>query len=127
MIRRPPRSTLDRSSAASDVYKRQLLSNAIKFTPSGGSVRLDLERYPSFVRITVEDTGAGISEALLPYIFDRFKQGDSSSSRRFGGLGLGLALVKQLTELHGGKITVQSDGEGKGACFTVILPVPAVS
>jgi signal transduction histidine kinase/DNA-binding response OmpR family regulator len=104
-----------------------LLSNAIKFTPAGGRVRLHLERHLSFVRITVEDTGAGIREALLPYIFDRFRQGDSSSSRRFGGLGLGLALVKQLTELHGGKITAQSDGEGRGACFTVILPAPTLS
>jgi CheY-like chemotaxis protein len=86
-----------------------------------------LETQSSLVRLTVEDTGAGISEALLPHIFDRFKQGDSSASRRFGGLGLGLSLVKQLIELHGGDVTVKSDGEGKGTQFTVILPLRGVS
>jgi PAS domain S-box-containing protein len=103
-----------------------LVSNAIKFTPEGGRVRVELRRGGSGVQIIVRDTGKGISPDLLPYIFDRFKQGDSSVSRRFGGLGLGLALVKHLVELHGGSVTVESPGEGRGSTFTVALPVRAV-
>ncbi len=103
-----------------------LVSNAIKFTPEGGRVWVELRRGGPGVQIIVRDTGQGISPDLLPYIFDRFKQGDSSVSRRFGGLGLGLSLVKHLVELHGGSVTVESQGEGQGATFTVSLPVRAV-
>jgi len=99
-----------------------LLSNAVKFTPEGGRVHLALKRKDAFVQIEVEDTGKGIDSDLLPYVFDRFKQGDSSASRRFGGLGLGLSLVRQLIELHGGSVKVESDGDGRGARFTVTLP-----
>src|SRR5688572_15939677 len=100
-----------------------LLSNAVKFTNQGGRVQVALSRESSSVRIVVSDTGKGISADFLPFVFDRFSQGDSSASRRFGGLGLGLSLVKQLTELHGGDVHVESLGEGEGATFTVNLPI----
>src|SRR5262245_41160344 len=103
-----------------------LVSNAIKFTPEGGRVWVELRRDGSGVRIVVRDTGQGIEPDLLPYVFDRFKQGDSSTSRRFGGLGLGLSLVKHLVELHGGAVTAESPGKGKGTTVTVSLPVRAV-
>ena len=103
-----------------------LVSNAIKFTPSGGRVRVELRRGGSGVQIVVDDTGQGINPDLLPYIFDRFKQGDSEASRRYGGLGLGLPLVKHLVELHGGSVAVESPGAGQGATFIVNLPVRAV-
>jgi PAS domain S-box-containing protein len=103
-----------------------LVSNAIKFTPGGGRVRVELRRVGAGVQIVVEDTGQGISPDLLPYVFDRFKQGDSEASRRFGGLGLGLALVKHLVELHGGSVAVESPGADQGATFIVNLPVRAV-
>jgi PAS domain S-box-containing protein len=104
-----------------------LLSNAVKFTPAGGHVETRLERVDPHVCITVRDTGKGISPDFLPYVFDRFRQADASSTRRYGGLGLGLSLVKYLVELHGGTIEALSEGEGKGATFKVLLPVPAVS
>jgi PAS domain S-box-containing protein len=104
-----------------------LLSNAVKFTPTSGRVEARLERIDPHICITVSDTGKGISPAFLPYVFDRFRQADASSSRRYGGLGLGLALVKYLVELHGGTIEAFSEGEGNGATFKVMLPVPAVS
>jgi PAS domain S-box-containing protein len=100
-----------------------LLSNAIKFTPEGGRVLLALTHQPSAVQIVVSDTGQGIAPDLLPFIFDRFRQGDSSSTRRFGGLGLGLALVRHLVELHGGEVRVESAGKARGATFTVTLPL----
>lgn len=103
-----------------------LLSNAVKFTPKGGRVELRLERADPYVRITVSDTGRGIAPELLPYLFDRFRQADSSSTRRHGGLGIGLALVKHLVELHGGEVRAESPGEGQGATFTVDLPIRAV-
>ncbi|MGE0132309.1 MAG: ABC transporter substrate binding protein [Blastocatellales bacterium] len=99
-----------------------LLSNAIKFTPRSGCVKLRMESVDHHVRITVSDTGKGIEPEFLPFVFDRFRQFDSSSSRRFGGLGLGLSLAKQLVELHGGTIEAASDGPGRGAAFTVTLP-----
>jgi PAS domain S-box-containing protein len=102
-----------------------LLSNAIKYTPAGGRVRIELRRGGPGLQIIVADTGQGIGPDLLPYVFDRFKQADSTS-RRYGGLGLGLALVKHLVELHGGTVTVDSQGEGRGATFTVNLPMRAV-
>jgi PAS domain S-box-containing protein len=100
-----------------------LLSNAVKFTPKGGKVQVRLERINSRVEITVSDTGQGIKPEFLPYIFDRFRQADSSLSRAHGGLGLGLAIVRHLVELHGGKVEAQSAGEGYGATFTVGLPI----
>ncbi|HEY7182905.1 MAG TPA: ATP-binding protein, partial [Blastocatellia bacterium] len=103
-----------------------LLSNAVKFTMRGGSVEVILERVGASAQITVTDTGRGIKAEDLPYIFDRFRQADSSGSRRFAGLGLGLALVKHLVELHGGQVYADSLGEGKGASFIVRLPVRAV-
>lgn len=104
-----------------------LLSNAIKFTPKGERVQVGLKRIHSHVEIIVTDTGQGISAEFLPYVFDRFRQADSSITRAFGGLGLGLAIVRQLVELHGGTVQVESPGEGQGATFTVNLPLMAIS
>jgi PAS domain S-box-containing protein len=101
-----------------------LLSNAIKFTPPGGRVDVSLERADPFAQIVIRDTGKGIDPEFLPHIFERFRQSDMSSTRRVGGLGLGLWLVKQLVELHGGSIDASS--EGHGAMFTVRLPLRAV-
>jgi PAS domain S-box-containing protein len=103
-----------------------LLNNAIKFTPKDGKVEVVLKHASTEVQVSVIDTGEGIAPEFLPYIFDRFQQGDSSTTRRHGGLGLGLAIVKQLIELHGGNVRVQSDGLGKGATFSVRLPLTAV-
>jgi signal transduction histidine kinase/ActR/RegA family two-component response regulator len=100
-----------------------LLMNAVKFTPKGGRVQLHLQRINSHVEIIVSDTGQGIDASVLPFIFDRFRQADSSSTRAHKGLGLGLALVKHLVELHGGTVAAQSAGEGKGATFVVKLPI----
>lgn len=104
-----------------------LLSNAIKFTPKGGRVQVQLRRVDSYFEITVSDTGPGIDENFLPYVFDRFRQADSTSSRKHGGLGLGLAIVRHLVELHGGTVGVDNRAEDHGAVFTVTLPVIAVS
>ena len=101
-----------------------LLANAVKFTPRGGSVRIGLRRDQSFVELSVEDTGQGIKPAFIPHVFERFRQADSSSDRRHGGLGIGLAIARHITELHGGTIAVMSEGEGRGAKFTVRLPLP---
>ncbi|MEG4507524.1 ATP-binding protein [Microcoleus sp. F6_B4] len=100
-----------------------LLSNALKFTPKDGRVQISLQRVNSHVEITVSDTGAGISSDFLPFVFDRFSQHDSTTTRSYGGLGLGLAIVRQLVELHGGTVTVVSPGIGQGTTFTVKLPV----
>ena len=100
-----------------------LLSNAIKFTPRGGRVEVRVERADGSVRIQVSDTGQGILPDFLPYVFDRFRQADSSTTRQHGGLGLGLAIVKQLVELHGGSVRVESAGRDQGATFTVLLPL----
>lgn len=102
-----------------------LLSNAIKFTHEGGRVEVKLVYAGSSAEISVCDTGQGISPDFLPYVFDRFRQGDGSTSRRHGGLGLGLALVRHLTELHGGAVRAESVGEGFGSTFTVELPLAA--
>jgi PAS domain S-box-containing protein len=104
-----------------------LLSNAVKFTPKGGCIEAKLQRQDPWVTMTVQDTGRGIKSADLPFIFDRFRQADRSTTRRTGGLGLGLSLVKNLVELHGGKIKAESAGEGRGASFTIELPLRAVS
>ncbi|HSO74177.1 MAG TPA: response regulator [Blastocatellia bacterium] len=103
-----------------------LLSNAIKFTPGGGRVDIRLERADPHVRISVADTGKGISSEHLPYVFERFHQADGSTTRRHSGLGLGLSLVRNLVELHGGTVHAESPGEGYGATFTVDLPLRAV-
>lgn len=100
-----------------------LLSNAIKFTQRGGRVNVDLSCVESTARLTVSDTGDGISAEFLPYVFDRFRQAEGSISRKQGGLGLGLAVARHLVELHGGTISAQSKGLGKGAAFTVDLPL----
>jgi signal transduction histidine kinase len=102
-----------------------LLSNAVKFTPSGGRVTLRADADGEQVRIVVEDTGRGIASEYLPAVFDRFSQADSSASRLQGGLGLGLAIVRHLVELHGGTVGAESEGIGRGARFTVRLPVRA--
>ena len=103
-----------------------LLSNAIKFTPEGGTVRIRLVREESEVRIEVSDDGQGIDEQLLPYVFDRFRQADSSTRRSHGGLGLGLSIVKHIVELHGGTVTARSGGTGRGATFTICLPAQGI-
>jgi signal transduction histidine kinase len=104
-----------------------LISNAIKFTPKQGRVHIRLERINSHVEIAVSDTGIGISAEFLPYVFERFRQADSSSTRSYSGLGLGLAIVRHLVELHGGTVSVASPGEGQGSTFTVKLPlIPVV-
>jgi CheY-like chemotaxis protein len=99
-----------------------LVSNAIKFTPRGGQVYVTLSREASGFQLRVRDTGQGISPELLPHVFDRFRQGDSSMRRKFSGLGLGLSIVKFIVEAHGGTIEANSPGEGKGSTFTVRLP-----
>ncbi|HEY8460629.1 MAG TPA: ATP-binding protein [Blastocatellia bacterium] len=99
-----------------------LLSNAVKFTPEGGRVELRMNSDAERVRVIVVDNGEGIEPEFLPNVFDRFRQADTSVRRRFGGLGLGLSLVKQLTELHGGTISAASEGAGRGATFTITLP-----
>ncbi|HZG54640.1 MAG TPA: ATP-binding protein, partial [Pyrinomonadaceae bacterium] len=103
-----------------------LLSNAIKFTPKGGRVQVRLERVNSHIEIGVSDTGPGIEPEFLPYVFDRFRQADGRTTRQHGGLGLGLSIVRHLVELHGGTVRAESEGEGHGATFTVLLPVAPV-
>ncbi len=103
-----------------------LISNAIKFTPKGGRVEVRVGRVESHVEMTVSDTGRGIAPEFLPHVFDRFRQADATTTRAFGGLGLGLAIVRQLVELHGGTVRVDSEGEGHGSTFTVSLPLMAV-
>jgi PAS domain S-box-containing protein len=103
-----------------------LLSNAVKFTPRGGLVQLRLSRVNSHVEIAVSDTGQGISTDFLPHVFDRFRQADQKITRQHGGLGLGLSIVRHLVELHGGTVRADSEGEGRGATFTVMLPVAPV-
>jgi PAS domain S-box-containing protein len=102
-----------------------LLSNAAKFTPAGGEIGVQLESGPAEVTLTVSDTGQGINREFLPFVFDRFRQADSASDRSYGGLGLGLAIVRHLVELHGGAVTAASAGVGQGAVFTVRLPLAA--
>jgi PAS domain S-box-containing protein len=100
-----------------------LLSNAIKFTPQGGRIEIRLQQLGAYAQIFVRDTGKGIAPDFLPYVFDSFCQADSSITRQFGGLGLGLAIVRHLIELHGGTVQADSSGEGQGATFTVKLPL----
>jgi signal transduction histidine kinase/CheY-like chemotaxis protein len=102
-----------------------LLSNAVKFTPHGGKIFVRVERDGLDARVTVSDTGQGVEAEFLPRVFDRFRQADSSTTRSFGGLGLGLAIVRHLVELHGGTVSAQSDGVNKGATFSVTFPLLA--
>jgi signal transduction histidine kinase/ActR/RegA family two-component response regulator len=104
-----------------------LLSNAVKFTPHGGQVGVTVARAHGALEIAVTDTGIGISAGFLPHVFERFRQEDPGSTRRYGGLGLGLSIVQNLVELHGGSVTAQSEGEGRGATFTVHLPAPSAA
>ena len=103
-----------------------LLSNAIKFTPRGGRVQIRSERVNSHLEIVVSDTGQGISADFLPHVFDRFRQADQKASRQHGGMGLGLAIVRHLVEMHGGSVRASSEGEGQGSTFTVMLPITPV-
>jgi CheY-like chemotaxis protein len=102
-----------------------LLSNAVKFTPAGGQVTVLLKRNDHTARVVVSDTGRGIRPEFLPYVFERFRQADGSTTRQHGGLGLGLAIVKHLVEIHGGSVAAHSEGEGHGATFTIELPLTA--
>src|SRR5262249_49567081 len=107
-----------------------LLSNAVKFTPEGGLVSLSLKRPgdsgDSEVAIEVVDTGIGITSEFLPYVFDRFSQANGGINRRYGGLGLGLAITRVLVQMHGGTLTVESDGIDRGSRFTVLLPATLI-
>jgi CheY-like chemotaxis protein/anti-sigma regulatory factor (Ser/Thr protein kinase) len=100
-----------------------LLGNAIKFTETRGHITVTVERREGLACVIVEDTGQGIAPEFLPHLFERFRQADSAASRRHGGLGLGLAIVKNLVALHGGEVRAESDGVGRGARFSVVLPV----
>jgi len=102
------------------------LSNGVKFTPRGGRVDLVGTRSDTHIDIEVRDTGIGIEAGFLPHVFDRFTQADSSPTRRFGGLGLGLAIVRQIVELHGGTVSAASDGASRGSTFRISLPVQAI-
>ncbi len=102
-----------------------LLTNAIKFTPKGGRIQVALGTVNSHLEISVADTGEGIDPEFLPHVFERFRQADASTTRRHGGLGLGLNIVKQLVELHGGRVSVESPGLGKGSTFIITLPLAA--
>ena len=118
-------------SIAGDEHRLQqivwnLLSNAIKFTSRTGRVQIRLQRVNSSIEIAVSDSGSGISPEFLPYVFDRFRQADMSTTRHHGGLGLGLAIVRHLTELHGGTVHAESAGEGQGSTFTIRLPLVSV-
>src|SRR5262249_38508236 len=100
-----------------------LLSNAVKFAPNGGRVEIRLERANTHVEIVITDNGQGIKPEFLPYVFERFRQEEGGANRQQGGLGLGLAIVRHIVELHGGTVRVVSEGLGKGATFTVALPI----
>ncbi|WP_437963164.1 PAS domain S-box protein [Sorangium sp. So ce260] len=104
-----------------------LLSNAVKFTPAGGRIDVALRRAGAHAELSVTDTGPGIAPQFLPHLFERFRQADASSTRKHGGLGIGLSIVKHLVELHGGTVAVASQGEGRGATFTVTLPLAGAS
>jgi CheY-like chemotaxis protein len=123
-VRIEPRSMPVRGDRARiQQIAHNLLSNAIKFTPSGGRVELEVYVVNSGARLVVRDTGIGIDEQVLPYVFERFRQGDTSITRRYSGLGLGLAIARRLVELHGGSISVESAGPQQGATFTVTFPL----
>ncbi|RKH09775.1 PAS domain S-box protein, partial [Corallococcus sp. CA053C] len=120
-------ATVDTSSSVMGDARRlqqvvwNLISNAVKFTPKKGCVRLVVARRESSVELTVADTGQGISAGFLPHVFERFRQADSGSTRKTGGLGLGLSIVRHIVEMHGGTVSAASEGEGQGACFTCLF------
>ncbi|HEX7796912.1 MAG TPA: ATP-binding protein, partial [Vicinamibacterales bacterium] len=125
------REQLTSLSVAGDLARLQqivtnLLTNAVQFTPRKGRITVSLLARGDEAVLTVEDTGAGIEPAFLPYVFDQFRQGEGGLARTHGGLGLGLTVVKQLVELHGGTVTVDSRGTGQGATFIVCLPLERV-
>ena len=103
------------------------MSNSVKFTEPGGRVDVQIAGSGDMVELTVRDTGQGIAREFLPYLFDRFRQADASASRRHGGLGLGLALVRQIVELHGGTVNASSAGTNRGSAFVVRLPIASAS
>lgn len=119
---REPAAVLGDTNRLQQVFWN-LLSNAVKFTPNGGHVTVKLHRVESVVEIVVADNGQGIPPDFLPFVFDRFRQADSTSTRQHGGLGLGLAIARHLVEIHGGTIAARNDGDGAGAVFTVKLPL----
>jgi signal transduction histidine kinase/CheY-like chemotaxis protein len=119
----PGANTIAGDSARLQQVAWNLLSNAVKFTPDGGEVRVRLARDGARVRLTVGDTGKGIPAEFLPHVFDRFRQADSATTRAYGGLGLGLAIVRHLAELHGGAVQAESEGEGRGSTFSVTFPL----
>lgn len=119
----PAASTVHGDSGRLQQVVWNLLTNAIKFTPRGGQVQVTLQRVGARLELSISDSGIGIPASYLPHVFDRFSQQDSSTTRAFGGLGLGLAICRQLVELHGGTIRASSEGEGQGASFVVELPV----
>ena len=122
----------DRTEVFGDVARlrqvcEHLLSNAVKFTPAGGHVDVSLTREQGTVALTVRDDGVGINGDFLPHVFDKFRQADGSFTREHGGLGLGLAIVRELVQMHGGSVAAHSDGRGRGASFTVHLPASGVA
>jgi signal transduction histidine kinase len=121
MPQRPPRTQGDHKRLHQVLGN--IISNAIKFTPEHGVVRISCDVDASSLTILVRDSGAGIAADFLPFVFERFRQADSPSARRHGGLGLGLAIARHLVELHGGQIRAQSDGPGRGSTFSVRLPL----
>jgi signal transduction histidine kinase len=104
-----------------------LMANAIKFTPQGGRVNVSVGLRGSEAYMVVTDTGRGIEAGFLPHVFDRFRQAESTTTRSVGGVGLGLAIVRSLVELHGGEVRAESDGAGRGACFTITLPLASAA
>ncbi|MCA1566772.1 MAG: response regulator [Acidobacteria bacterium] len=125
--REPGRNFITGDAARLQQIAWNLLSNAVKFTPAGGSVGICLERVGGHIKLAVSDTGKGIAADFLPHVFDRFRQADSTTTRNYGGLGLGLAIVRHLVELHGGTVNAESPGEGRGATFSATFPLLAVS
>ncbi len=123
----PGGKTISGDSARLQQVAWNLLSNAVKFTPEGGSVRVRLAREGARVRFSVNDTGRGIPAEFLPHVFDRFRQADSATTRAYGGLGLGLAIVRHLAELHGGEVRAESAGEDQGSTFSVAFPLAQVA
>ena len=117
-----PRVVADPDRVRQIVYN--LVGNAVKFT-TAGAVEVTARAAGDWIALTVRDTGIGIRPSFLPFVFERFRQADGSTTRTFGGLGLGLSIVRALVELHGGTVAADSDGEGRGATFTVRLPVAA--
>lgn len=122
-----PAVTLDADPDRLQQVVWNLLTNAVKFTPQGGNILVHLSQDERGIRLDVTDTGAGIEPKFLPYVFDRFRQADSTSTRSYGGLGIGLTIVRHIVELHGGTVEAKSDGLGTGATFSVCLPIPTPS